>query len=208
MGKVRTFTKNLFMFVSSHRKLVLGLTVMALILIVSVFIYVNNKKSTEVNPVIYTTYSDPGAELAPYIVLDAAKANGKTISNNDANDIARLINRSASSEKPYAHSITTDKTIADAQAGEIAKDSKADLIIKQTSENKQASNDKINMQDNNYYIIQQERKHSVAVGPSIDVDSHKVDVAVSYRNRNVTYTVATDGHSVDNITVQYQIVRW
>ena len=207
MGKVRTFTKNLFMFVSSHRKLVLGLTVMALILIVSVFIYVNNKKSTEVNPVIYTTYSDPGAELAPYIVLDAAKANGKTISNNDANDIARLINRSASSEKPYAHSITTDKTIADAQAGEIAKDRKADLIIKQTSENKQASNDKINMQDNNYYIIQQERKHSVAVGIA-DVDNDAY-ITASYRNRKTEVTgYYNPSTGKTGAGVSYQISRW
>ena len=207
MDKIKEFTKNLFMFVSSHRKLVLGLTVIAFILIACVFIYVNHKKIAEEIPVITNVYSASDDKLVQDAVLDAAKANNRQVSNNDANDIARLANRSASSEKPYAHSITTDKTIADAQAGEIAKDIKADIIIKQTSENKQASNDKINMQDNNYYIIQQERKHSVAVGIA-DVNN-EASATVSYSNRKTEYTAYySPERGKVGAGVSYQIARW
>ena len=208
MDKIKEFAKKLLTFISNHRELVIGLAVIALFLVVSVFLYTSHKKVAEETPVIHTVYSPQNAELAPYAVLDAAKANSKTISTRDASDIARLATRYASTEKAYAHSITTDEAVADNQAKEIAKDRKADMIIKQTSEDTKASNDKIQVQDNNYFLIQQERKHSISVGPSIDVDSHKVDAAISYRNRNVTYTVATDGHCVDNVTVQYQIARW
>ena len=208
MEKLKEWFKKLFTFCKTHFHLVIGLLLIALIWVTGIFIYASHKKAPEVNPVIHTVYSQQNAPMAQDTVLDAAKANSKTISTRDANDIARLATRSASSEKPYAHSITTDVAVADTQAKEIAKDHKASMVIKQTSEDKQASNDKIQVQDNNYYIIQQERKHAISVGPSVDVDSHKVDAAISYRNRNVTYTVVTDGHSVDNVTVQYQVARW
>ena len=213
MESIKEWFRKLFTFLTSHRELALGLAVIALIWIVGIVLYANHKKTAEETPVIHTTYSAPDTPLAPYAVLDAAKTNSKTISNNrqvsnnDASDIARLANRSASTEKPYAHSITTDEAVADNQAKEIAKNRKADLIIKQTAEDKQTSNDKINVSDNNYYVINQERKHAINVGVA-DIDS-KAYVTASYRNRSVTYTGYYNPQSGETgAGVSVQIARW
>lgn len=207
MNKIKEFAKKLFTFVLSHKKLALGLVLMTFILIVSVFIYANKKNSTETVPTIHTVYSAQNAPIAQDAVISAAKANGKTISSMDASDIARLANRSASTEKAYAHLITTDEAVADDQAKEIAKDRKADIIIKQTSTDTKASNDKINVSDNNYYIINQERKHSVSVGAA-DVDSEAY-VTVSYHNRKTELTAYYNPQTgKTGAGVSYQIARW
>ena len=213
MEKVRTFVRNLFTFVSNHRELALGLAVIASMCVVSIVLYANHKKTAEEIPVITTVYSASDDKLTPYAVLDAAKANGKTISNNrqvsnnDANDITRLANRSASTEKPYAHSITTDEAVADNKAKEIAKNRKADMVIKQTAEDKQASNDKIQVHDNNYYVINQERKHAINVGVA-DVDNSAY-ATVSYRNRQVEYTAMYNPSTHQaGAMVQVTVSKW
>ena len=207
MENIKEWFRNLFTFCKAHFRLVIGLAVIALILIACVFIYVNHKKTAEEIPVITTVYSASDDKLAPYIVLDAAKANNRQVSNNDANDIARLANRSESTEKAYAHSITTDEALADNQAQQIAKDRKADLIIKQTSTDKQASNDKIQVQDNNFYLVQQERKHSVSVGVA-DVDNDAY-ITASYRNRKTEVTgYYNPSTGKTGAGVSYQISRW
>ena len=207
MEKIKEFAEKLFTVVSSHRELVLGLAVVALILIASIILYANHKKSTETVPVIYTTYSAPDTPLAPYAVLDAANANNRQVSNNDASDIARFVNRSVSTEKAFVHSITTDEAVADNQAKEIAKDSKADMVIKKTSEDRHASNEEMAVQDNNYYIVNQERKHSVAVGVA-DVDSEAY-VTASYRNRKTEVTgYYNPSTGKTGAGISYEVARW
>lgn len=207
MGKVRTFTKKLFTFVSNHRELVIGLVMVTFMCVVSVFIYANHKKTAEETPVITTVYSAPAAELAQDAVISAAKANSKTISNNDANDITRLANHSVSNEKAYVHSITTDEAVADNQAKEIAKNSKASMVIKQTAEDAKASNDKVNVHDNNYYVINQERKHAINVGVA-DVDNSAY-ATVSYRNRQVEYTAMYNPSTHQaGAMVQVTVSKW
>ena len=207
MENIKEWFRNLFTFCKAHFRLVLELAVIALILIACVFIYVNHKKTAEEIPVITTVYSASDDKLAQDAVLDAAKANNRQVSNNDANDIARLANRSESTEKAYAHSITTDEAVADAQAQHIAKDRKADMVIKQTSTDAKASNEKINVQDNNYYLINQERKHSVSVGVA-DVDNEAY-VTASYRNRKTEVTAYYNPSTgKTGAGVSYQIARW
>ena len=207
MGKVRTFTKKLFTFVSNHRELALGLVMVAFMCVVSIVLYANHKKTAEEIPVITTVYSATDTPLAQYMVLDAAKANNRQVSNNDASDIARLANRSASTEKPYAHSITTDEAVADNKAKEIAKNRKADLIIKQTAEDKQTSNDKIQVHDNNYYLVQQERKHAISVGAT--ALNGQTYASVAYTNDRLTYEIhSKDFKKVDGASVMYTVKKW
>lgn len=207
MDKIKEWFKKLFTFLTNHKRLVVELLLITLFCVASIFLYANHKKAAEETPVIHTTYSAPDTKLQPYAVLDAAKANNRQVSTSDVSDITRLANRSASTEKAYAHSITTDEAVADNQAKEIAKDRKADMIIKQTSEDTKASNDKINLQDNNYYIVQQTRKHSVSVGVA-DVDSEAY-ATVSYRNRQTEVTAYYSPQSgKTGAGVSYQIARW
>ena len=207
MENIKEFAKKLFTFLTNHRELAIGLAVVAFIWIVGVFVYVSHKKATDEIPVITTVYSASDDKLTLYTVLDAAKANSKTISNNDANDITRLANRSASTEKPYAHSITTDEAVADNQAKEIAKNSKASMVIKQTAEDAKASNDKVNVHDNNYYVINQERKHAINVGVA-DVDNSAY-ATVSYRNRQVEYTAMYNPSTHQaGAMVQVTVSKW
>ena len=204
---MNVFCKKLLTFIQEHKKLALGLLLTALILIVGIIICVNEKNSSETIPAIHTISSNKNAQLPPYTVLDAGKENGIVVSNNDANDISGLINRSVSKEKPYAHSITTDETIADNTAKQIAKEKKADMIIKQTADDKQASNEKVNVQDNNYYVINQERKHDIKAGCAY-VDNSAY-ATVSYRNRQVEYTAMYNPSTHQaGAMVQVTVARW
>jgi hypothetical protein len=204
---MNVFCKKLLTFIQEHKKLALGLLLTVLICVACMFIYASHKNSSETIPAIHTISSNKNAQLPPYTVLDAAQTNGKTISKQDASDITRLANRSASTEKAYAHSITTDETIADNTAKEIAKEKKADMIIKQTTDDKQASNDKINVQDNNYYVINQERKHDVKAGCAY-VDNSAY-ATISYRNRQVEYTAMYNPSTHQaGAMVQVTVARW
>ena len=195
-------------FFQQHKKIcVTGLLLMVLFALAFISYRIGQKSASESIPGVTTVYSAPDAELTPYTVLDAAQANNRQVSTRDANDIARLANRSASNEKAYAHSITTDEAVADNQAKEIAKDSKADMVIKQTSEDTKASNDKIQVSDNNYYVIQQTRKHSVSVGAA-DINNEAY-ATISYRNRDITYTGYYNPSTKDaGVGVSIQIASW
>jgi hypothetical protein len=184
------------------KKIIIACSIL-LVVILSVFAYYHfHNKVNDVKQVTTETKT-----VLPSTVSTAFEYNGKSISTNESKDLSRQINRVSTKELPAYHSITTDETIADNKATEIAKKQKADAVIKQTTDDKQASNDKINVQDNNYYVINQERKHDIKAGCAY-VDNSAY-ATISCRNRQVEYTAMYNPSTHQaGAMVQVTVSKW
>lgn len=60
--------------------------------------------------------------------------------------------------------------------------------------------------NNTYYAVHQEKKHDIKAGVAV-VDK-KAAAVVTYRNREMSYSVYTDGHRATGAAVQYTICKW
>lgn len=190
-------------FFQQHKKVcVTGLILMVLFALALISYHMNRKSASESIPGVTTTTEN---NVLPTDISTAYSAQGKNISTNDAKTMAKIIEKTVETKAPTYQYYTTTDSSADKMAQRYAVAGKADTIVKQ-QDSQQVGNTTV--YDNKYYAVTNAKKHSISVGPSIDVDEHKVDAAISYRNRDMTYTVVTDGHSVDNVTVQYQVARW
>jgi hypothetical protein len=175
-----------------------------LIIILSVFVYMHyhNNKASDVKQVTSETKT-----VLPSDVQTAFSINGKTVSESDAKDLSRQINRVSKKELPAYHSITIEKESADNKANEIAKENKADAVINQKSKNEKESNDKADVYDNNYYIVSSERKHDIKAGCAY-VDNSAY-ATVSYRNRQVEYTAMYNPSTKQaGAMVQVTVAKW
>jgi hypothetical protein len=139
-------------------------------------------------------------------------------------DLKRLSNeiKKAKEEKaPTYRYYTRSQEESDKKAQEYASKQKADRIIKTTTtkeiigENKNAGNDNEKDEnkktdqiiENNYYAVNTEKKHRVAVGAAhIDKNSY---ITVGYQNRDVQYTTfysPTSGNV--GVGVNITIAKW
>jgi hypothetical protein len=191
-------------FFQQHKKIcVTGLILIAFFVLALISYNLGQKSASESIPGVTTVCS--GKQIDGSDVSTAYRAQGKNISTNDAKTMTKIIEKSIETKAPTYQYYTTTDSSADKMAQRYAVAGKADVVIKQQESQQVGST---TVYDNKYYAVTNAKKHSISVGPSIDVDEHKVDTAISYRNRDMTFTVATDGHSIDNVTVQYQVARW
>ena len=184
------------------KKIIIACSII-LVVILSVFAFLHfHHKVNDVKQVTTETKT-----VLPSTVKTAFEYNGKTVSDSEAKDLSRQINRVGKKELPAYHSITTDETIADNKATEIAKKQKADAVINQKSKNEKESNDKADVYDNNYYIVSSERKHDVKAGCAY-VDNSAY-ATISYRNRQVEYTAMYNPSTHQaGAMVQVTVARW
>lgn len=204
MEKIKGWLRKLFTFLTSHKRLVVELAVIALFCIVSINLYASHKMATEETPVIHTVYSAQDTPLAPYAVLDAVKANNRQVSAGDANQLTKIIERTTETKAPTYQYYTTTDSSADKMTQQYAVAGKADTIVKQ--QDKKTVGD-TTVVDNKYYAITNARKHSISVGVA-DVDNEAY-ATVAYRNRDITYTGYYSPQSgKTGAGVSVQIARW
>ena len=199
MGKIRNY-------VVEHKKAaVIAIVCITLLCIVLAFkgCKEESAKAPEVTPVHSTT---PQA-LQEYF---------PNMSKADAKDTSRLIEH-AQQQAPTYQYFTNTQQAADRQAQAYASRDKADKLIKTTTAvpviDSAAAKSKDNGQhaaeviQNNYYAIQQQRKHEVKAGAAV-IDQ-KVYGELSYRNRDVEYSVYCDTSGQHyGAGVQYTIAKW
>lgn len=199
------FMEKIRNYVTEHKKAaVIAMVCAVLLCIVLAFKGCKEEaKAPEVTPVHSTT---PTA-LQEYF---------PNMSKSDAKDTSRLINH-AQQQAPTHQYFTTTQQAADRQAQAYAARDKADKLIKTTTAvpviDSAAAKSKDNGQhaaeviQNNYYAIQQNRKHEIKAGAAV-IDS-KVYGELSYRNRDVEYSVYCDT-SVQHYGagIQYTVAKW
>lgn len=199
------FMEKIRNYVTEHKKAaVIAMGCAVLLCIVLVFHgYKESEKAPEVTPVHSTT---PTA-LQEYF---------PNMSKSDAKDTSRLINH-AQQQAPTYQYFTNTQAAADRQAQAYASRDKADKLIKTTTEKQVIDSATADSKDNgqsapqviqnNYYAIQQQRKHEVKAGAAV-IDQ-KVYGELSYRNRDIEYSVYCDTSGQHyGAGIQYTIAKW
>jgi hypothetical protein len=115
------------------------------------------------------------------------------------------------------HYVTTIEQQADDIARQTAERERADYVVKQQDmapaivapTNDSKGDDKgqqTTVYNNTYYAVHQEKKHDIKAGVAVVDD--KAAAVVTYRNRELSYSVYTDGHKATGAAVQYTICKW
>ena len=128
------------------------------------------------------------------------------VSNSEAKDISRRIEYVHDNTAPTYHYYTVSQEASDKTAEAYAQAQHADNIVKQTKEVSIPNTDQ-KVIENDYYAINMERKHAVAVGTAYIND--KAYGTVSYRNRRTTYTGYYNPSTHEGgASISYEVARW
>ena len=118
-------------------------------------------------------------------------------------------------DKPR-HYVTTTEQQGDDIARQTAAKEGADYVVKQhdtapaivaTDDSKDKDKgQQTTVYNNTYYAVHQEKKHDIKAG--VAVVDNKAAAVIMYRNREMSYSVYTDGHRATGAAVQYTICKW
>lgn len=127
-------------------------------------------------------------------------------------------------DRPF-QKITKTEAEGDKIAENFAAENHADYIVKEKNdipqiientepENKEKNRAKNKPEEtkiytNNYYAVSQEKKHDIKAGIAV-IDNH-ADAVLTYRNRDVSYSLYTDGNKdkiIKGAAVQVTIAKW
>ena len=127
-------------------------------------------------------------------------------------------------DRPF-QKITKTEAEGDKIAENFAAENHADYIVKEKNdipqiientepENKDKSRaenkpEETKIYTNNYYAVSQEKKHDIKAGIAV-IDNH-ADAVLTYRNRDVSYSLYTDGNKdkiIKGAAVQVTIAKW
>lgn len=127
-------------------------------------------------------------------------------------------------DRPF-QKITKTEAEGDKIAENFAAENHADYIVKEKNdipqiiENTEPENKEKNRAENkpeetkiytnNYYAVSQEKKHDIKAGIAV-IDNH-ADAVLTYRNRDVSYSLYTDGNQdkiIKGAAVQVTIAKW
>ena len=142
----------------------------------------------------------------PAGVAEGQAAAGKYTGKEDAADVSQLIEQAV--KKPADVTFyTSNQKDADKQAQKLAKVDKADYVLKETAVPKSGVGDKMSEIQNNYYAIQQERKHRLAAG--VTAIDGKAYATVAYTNDRLTYEIhSKDLKQIDGGSILYTVKKW
>lgn len=114
------------------------------------------------------------------------------------------------------HYVTATEQQGDDIARKTAEHERADYVVKQrdtapaivapTDDSKGNKGQQTTVYNNTYYAVHQEKKHDIKAGVAVVDD--KAAAVVTYRNRELSYSVYTDGHKATGAAVQYTICKW
>jgi hypothetical protein len=158
----------------------------------------------------FSTSTPPVATIedtTPTSVASGQAAVGKYTGKDDAADVSNLITK-AQQSTPTAVFYTATQAAADKQAQIMSKTDKADYVLKETKAKDPAAAPSGSEQiQNNYYAIQQERKHRLAAG--VTAIDGKAYATVAYTNDRLTYELhSKDLKNIDGASVMYTVKKW
>lgn len=194
MDNFKDTLRKIKLYIIKNKIHIVYISIIAILVLGSYLVFQNKLVSRNKIPEVTTIESTMPTDIA-----SGQAVLGKYEGKDDAADVSRLISH-AVQQPPTAVYITTTQAAADTKAQQMAKADKADYVLKQPT------NTATQIQ-NNYYAIQQERKHKIAIGAA-DVNS-KAYAAVSYTNRDTTITAySKDMRGIDGASVMYTVVKW
>lgn len=122
-------------------------------------------------------------------------------------------------DRPF-QTVTKTEAEGDKIAEDFAAENHADYVIKEKNdipqiiENKDKSRaenkpEETKIYTNNYYAVSQEKKHDIKAG--IAVIDDKANAVLTYRNRDVSYSLYTDGNKdkiIKGAAIQVTLAKW
>lgn len=151
-------------------------------------------------------HKEPVPEIVnvPQVTRQEVQKAMPDMNRKEVERTTRIIERTATKEAPAQSWYAVSAPAADAKAQEIAKEQKADKVIKHTEEKEvEGSDQKIVEAD--YYGIHLERKHRIKAG--VAVINNEPYGTLSYQNRDIEYT-AYANHDNYGAGIQYTVAKW
>ena len=151
-------------------------------------------------------HKEPAPEIVnvPQVTRQEVQKAAPDMSRKEVERTTRIIERTATKEAPAQSWYAASEPAADSKAQEIAKEQKADKVIKHTEE-KQVEGSDNKVVAANYYGINLERKHRVKAG--VAIINNEPYGTIAYQNRDIEYT-AYAGHDNYGAGIQYTIAKW
>ena len=128
----------------------------------------------------------------------------KALPEASGSDVKKIEKEIKTAVPAYEY-FTSDNKEADTIASDLAKDQKADKVIKD-SYKLSAPNNKFDLYENKYYAINLDKKHDIKIGAAYIYNG--AYGSVSYRNRDIEYTAYYGGKNKSGIGISYTIAKW
>lgn len=158
---------------------------------------------------------DEGRVNVPLYSLDTGFSTDNARKDDKAQEAALKKVGIEIQDRPRRY-VTATEQQGDDIARKTAERERADYVVKQrdtapaivapTDDSKGNKGQQTTVYNNTYYAVHQEKKHDIKAGVAAVDD--KAAAVVTYRNRELSYSVYTDGHKATGAAVQYTICKW
>lgn len=153
------------------------------------------------------TAEAPDVVQVPQVTEKDVRTFFPETTKSEAKDIVHQITVAKEEKAPEYHYYTINQQAADTKAQEIAKNQKADKVIKETEVIPIEGVEDKSVIENNYYGIHLERKHSISVGAAV-IDREPY-TNVKYRNRDIEYEVYYGVRNNEvGAGISYTVAKW
>ena len=187
------------MMADDKRKMILAAVVIVVLVVVGALVWHQRQKP------------DEGRVNVPLYSLDTGFSTDNARKDSKAQEAALKKVGIEIQDRPR-HYVTATEQQGDDIARKTAEHERADYVVKQrdTAPAIVAPTDDRGQQttvyNNTYYAVHQEKKHDIKAGVAVVDD--KAAAVVTYRNRELSYSVYTDGHKATGAAVQYTVCKW
>lgn len=190
---------------ADKRKMILVAFVVVLLVIVGALVWYQRQKP------------DEGRVNVPLYSLDTGFSTDNVRKDGGKAQEAALKKVGVEMQDRPRHYVTATEQQGDDIAIKTAERERADYVVKQrdtapaivapTDDSKgEDKGQQTTVYNNTYYAVHQEKKHDIKAGVAVVDD--KAAAVVTYRNRELSYSVYTDGHKATGAAVQYTICKW
>ena len=190
---------------ADKRKMILVAFVVVLLVIVGALVWYQRQKP------------DEGRVNVPLYSLDTGFSTDNARKDDGKAQEAALKKVGVEMQDRPRNYVTATEQQGDDIARKTAERERADYVVKQqdtapaivaaTDDSKgEDKGQQTTVYNNTYYAVHQEKKHDIKAGVAV-VDDNKA-AFVTYRNRELSYSVYTDGHKATGAAVQYTICKW
>lgn len=192
------------MTADNKRRMIIAAVVIVVLVVVGALVWYQRQKP------------DEGRVNVPLYSLDTGFSTDNVRKDDGKAQEAALKKVGVEIQDRPRHYVTTTERQGDDIAQQTAKHEGADYVVKQkdadptivaTDDSKDKDKgQQTTVYNNTYYAGHQEKKHDIKAG--VAVVDNKAAAVVTYRNRELSYSVYTDGHRATGAAVQYTICKW
>lgn len=192
------------MTADNKRRMIIAAVVVVVLVVVAALVWYQRQKP------------DEGRVNVPLYSLDTGFSTDNARKDSKAQEAALKKVGIEIQDRPR-HYVTATEQQGDDIAIKTAERERADYVVKQrdtapaivapTDDSKgEDKGQQTTVYNNTYYAVHQENKHDIKAGVAVVDD--KAAAVVTYRNRELSYSVYTDGHKATGAAVQYTICKW